>query len=68
MCIEDGMLIFREPISRSNSYICLQLESRVLYIIIFMAFHANPIKAHLNAYWTLHRIILCFYWPSMFAM
>jgi hypothetical protein len=67
MCIEDGMLVFREPITGRDSYICLQLVPHELYNIIFMTFHANPIGAHLNAYWTLHCIRLCFYWPSMFA-
>jgi hypothetical protein len=67
MCIEDGMLIFREPIAGSNSYICLQLVSCELYNIIFIAFHANPIGAHLNAYRTLPCIRLRFYWPSMFT-
>jgi hypothetical protein len=67
MCIEDGMLIFREPTAGSGSYIRLQLVPCEIYNIIFVAFHANPIGAHLNAYWTLHCIRLCFYWPSMFA-
>jgi hypothetical protein len=46
MCIEDGMLIFRKSIAGSNSYIRLQLESRELYNIILMAFHANHPDAH----------------------
>jgi hypothetical protein len=64
MCIKDGMLIWKESIARSNSYTCLQFVPCELYNIIFVAFHANPIEAHLNA---LHCIRLRFYWSSMYA-
>ena len=52
--VENDMLIFREPISGSNSYTRLTLVPRELYNILFIAFHANPIGGHLNAYRTLH--------------
>jgi hypothetical protein len=67
LCIEDGMLIFREPIDGSSSFTRLQLVPVELYNIIFIAFHANPIGGHLNQYRTLHRIRLRFYFPHMFT-
>ena len=63
--IEDDMLIFREPISGTTSFTRLQIVPKELYNIIFIAFHANPIGGHLNAYRTLHRIRLRFYFPHM---
>jgi hypothetical protein len=64
---ENDMIILRELIVGSNSYMRLQIVPCELYNIIFMAFHANPIGAHLNAYRMLHCIRLRFYWPSMYA-
>jgi hypothetical protein len=65
--IEDDMLIFNKPIQEGSSYTCLQLFPKEFYNIIFVAFHSNAIGGHLNAYRTLHRICLCYYWPGMFA-
>ncbi len=66
LLIENDMIILREPIVGSNSFTRLQIAPCELYNI-FVAFHANPIGAHLNAYRTLHHIWLRFYWPSMYA-
>ena len=60
--IEDVMLIFREPIQGSTSYTRLQIVSRGLYDIIFIAFHSNPIGGHLNAYRTFHQLHLRYHW------
>ena len=56
------MLIFREPIQGSTSYTRLQIVSRGLYDIIFIAFHSNPIGGHLNAYRTFHQLHLRYHW------
>jgi hypothetical protein len=56
LLIKDGMLIMKEPITGSDSYTRLQLVPREFYNIIFIAFHANPVGAHLNLVWTLHQI------------
>ena len=56
--IEDGLLIYREPMRGGSSYTCLQLVPVKFYNIIFTAFHSNAIGGHLNAYRTLHRIHL----------
>jgi hypothetical protein len=61
------MIILCEPIVGSDSYTHFQVIPCELYNIIFVAFHANPIGAHLSAYRTLHHIRLHFYWPSMYA-
>ncbi len=37
------------------------------YNIIIVAFHLNAIGSHLNAYRTLHRIRLRYYWPGMYS-
>ncbi len=63
--IEDDMLIFREPVRGGSSYTHLHLVPAEFYNIIFVAFHSNAIGGHLNAYHTLHRIRLRYYWPGM---
>jgi len=65
--IEDGLLIYREPLAGSNSYTRLQLVPKEFYNILFVAFHSNPIGGHFNAYRTLHRLRLRFYWPGMYS-
>ncbi len=65
---EDNMMIYREPISGSaGSYTHLQLVPKEFYNILFVAFHLNPLGGHLNAYRTLHRLRLQFYWPGMYS-
>ncbi len=61
------MLILRGPIVGTSSFMRLQLVPAELVNIIFIAFHRNPIGGHLNAYRTLHRLRLCFYWPGMYS-
>jgi hypothetical protein len=65
--IKDGMLILHEPICGSTSYTRLQLVPQELHNILFIAFHTNAIGGHLNAYRTLHRLRLRFYWPGMYS-
>jgi hypothetical protein len=65
--IEDGLLIYREPMRGGSSFTCLQLVPAEFYNIIFIAFHSNAIGGHLNAYRTLHRIRLRYYWPGMYS-
>jgi hypothetical protein len=61
------MLILREPIRGGSSYPRLQRVPAEFYNIIFIAFHSNAIGRHLNAYHTLHRICLLYYWPGMYS-
>ncbi len=63
--INDGLLIYRIPMHGGSSYTPLQLVPSEFYNIIFIAFHSNAIGGHLNAYRTLHRICLQYYWPGM---
>jgi hypothetical protein len=65
--IEDDMLIFREPVHGGSSYTRYQLVPAEFYNIIFVAFHLNAIGGHLNAYRTLHCILLHNYWPGMYS-
>jgi hypothetical protein len=65
--MEDGILIYREPIAGKGSYTWLQLVPKEFYSILFVAFHSNPVSGHLNAYCTLHCLRLCFYWPGMYS-
>jgi hypothetical protein len=66
--IEDDMLIYCKPILGSgSSYTRLQLVPKEFYNILFVAFHSNPLGGHLNAYRTLHRLRLQFYWPGMYS-
>jgi hypothetical protein len=65
--LEDGVLIYRELIVGEGSYTRLQLVPRVFYNILFVPLHLNPVGGHLNAYCTLHRLRLHFYWPGMYS-
>ena len=65
--IENDLLIYKEPIDGSSSYTRLQIVPTELRNVIFVAFHTNPIGGHLNAYRTMHRVRLRFYWPGMFS-
>jgi len=56
--IEDGMLIYHEPMRGGSSYTRLQLVPSEFYNIIYIAFHSNAIGGHFNAYRTLHHIRL----------
>jgi hypothetical protein len=65
--LEDGILIYCEPIAGEQSYTRLQLVPKEFYNILFIAFHSNPVGGHLNAYRTLHCLRLHFYWPGMYS-
>jgi hypothetical protein len=65
--LEDGILIYREPIVGKGSYTRLQLVPKEFYNVLFVAFHSNPVGGHLNAYRTLHCLRLHFYWPGMYS-
>ncbi len=65
--IKNGLLIYHKPMRGGSSYTCLQLVPSEFYNIIFIAFHSNDISSHFNAYRTLHRICLRYYWPGMYS-
>jgi hypothetical protein len=65
--IKDNMLIYHKPIRASSSYTWLQIVSKALFNIVFVAFHSNPIGGHFNAYRTLHCLHLCCFWPEMYS-
>jgi hypothetical protein len=65
--IEDNMLIYCDSIRGSHSYTWLQIVPKALFGIVFVAFHSNPIDDHFNAYCTLHRLRLCYFWPEMYS-
>jgi len=67
ICIENDMLIFKEPIIGTTLFTGLQIGSKELFNPIFIAFYVNLIGGHLNAYRTLHSICLRFYFPHMFT-
>jgi hypothetical protein len=67
IAIEDRILILRKPIVGSESYACLQLVPSHFRNLVFIAFHSNPLGAHLNATRTLHQIRLQFFWPGMYG-
>jgi hypothetical protein len=64
--LEDGILIYREPLASNGSYTQLQLVLVEFRNMLFIAFHTNPVGGHLNAYQTLHCLRLRYYWPGMY--
>jgi hypothetical protein len=67
IAIEDGLLIYHKPMRGGSFYTRLQLVSSEFYNIIFIAFHSNATGGHFNAYRTLHRIRLRYYWLGMYS-
>jgi hypothetical protein len=67
IALDNGILILHEPIVGSESYARLQLVPSHFRNLVFIAFHSNPLGAHLNVTRTLHRIRLRFYWPGMYG-
>ena len=65
--LEDDILIYHEPLAGNGSYTRLQLVPAEFRNIVFIAFHTNPVGGHLNAYRTLHRLRLRYYWPGMYS-
>ena len=65
--LEDDILIYHEPLAGNGSYTRLQLVPLEFRNILFIAFHTNPVGGHLNAYRTLHRLRLRYYWPGMYS-
>jgi hypothetical protein len=47
--VEDDMLILKEPIGGTLSYMHLQLVPRELFNVLFVAFHNSAMGGHLNA-------------------
>ena len=52
--MDDGILFLEEIYKDDTKYVSLQIVPTSLHNIIFIAFHANPIGGHLNAYRTCH--------------
>jgi hypothetical protein len=52
--LEDGILIYCEPIAGKGSYTRLQLIPKEFSNVLFVAFHSNPAGSHLNVYRTRH--------------
>jgi len=67
--LEGDILIYHEPLPGNGSYTYtgLQLVPAEFRNILFIAFHTNPVSGHLNAYRTLHRLRLRYYWPGMYS-
>ncbi len=65
--IEDDLLIYCEPIAGGMFYKKLILVPSSLQNILFIAFHLNALGSHIDAYRTLHRLRLCYYWPGMYS-
>jgi hypothetical protein len=64
---ENGILFIKERLVDSSNYVKLQIVPSEMQIIIFTAFHANPIGAHFSVYRTYARIRLRYFWPGYFT-
>ena len=62
---EDGLHIYRQPITGSNSYAHLVEVPTQLRNLVLIAFHRNFVGGHLYTAHSFNRIRLCFYWPNM---
>jgi len=64
--VENGSLFMKEVFTNGAKSIKLHIAPAFLQIIIFIAFHANPISGHLDAYHTYHCIRQHYFWPGIF--
>eukprot|EP00956_Cyclotella_meneghiniana_P028882 scaffold68484_cov41-Cyclotella_meneghiniana.AAC.4 len=62
-----GMLYMRASLQGSDDMVDLQIVPTSLQNVIVIAFHANPIGGHFNAWRTFARIKLRFFWPRMYS-
>eukprot|EP00956_Cyclotella_meneghiniana_P008386 scaffold11286_cov51-Cyclotella_meneghiniana.AAC.2 len=60
---EKGMLYIRSSLQGSDDMVDLQIVPASLKNVVVIAFHANPIGGHFNAWRTFARIKLRFFWP-----
>jgi hypothetical protein len=65
--LDNGILVYHEPIAHSGLYMHLTLVPQELCNILFIVFHSNHIGGHLDTFWTLHCLCLCYYWSGMFS-
>lgn len=65
--LEDGILYFIERFANDTKFVKLRIVPDELRNIIFIAFHANPIGAHMDAARTYSRLRLRYYFPGMFS-
>ena len=64
--LKDGILYMKEIFQNDDRFVDLRIVPAQMKNIIFVAFHANPIGGHLNAYRTYHRIRQRYFWPGMY--
>jgi hypothetical protein len=65
--LNDGILVYHEPIACSGLYMRLILVPQELCSILFILLPLNPICGYLDAFWMLHCLRLHYYWPGMFS-
>ena len=63
--VKDGILYMKELFAGEEKFVDLRIVPASLQNIIFVAFHANPIGAHLDTPRTFHRIRQRYFWPGM---
>ena len=65
--LEDGSLFMKEIFTNGAKCIKLRIVPASLQNIVFIAFHANPIGGHFDAYRTYHRIRQRYFWPGVYS-
>ena len=64
---KDGIAYMKEIFQNDDRFVELKIVPQSSRNIIFVAFHANPIGGHLNAYRTYHRVRQRYFWPGMYT-
>ena len=62
----DGILYMKEIFNNDVKFVDLRIVPESLYNIVFVAFHANSIGAHLDTPRTFHRIRQRYFWPGFY--
>ena len=64
--IKKDILYMKKLFKNDVKFVDLRIVPKLLQNIIFVAFHANPIRAHIDTPRTVHHIRQRYYWPGMF--
>ena len=66
LLMEKGLIYLRETFQDSDKFVKLLVVPEAMQNIVFVAFHSNPIGAHLSAFRTYARMRLRYFWPHMY--
>ena len=65
--LQSNRLVLLRPVPGTNRSLALIIVPSSLRDLMFRAYHAAPSAGHMDAYKTIHRLRLRFFWPALSA-